>query len=256
MRTRSPRPVLAGLVVALALAPAPGAAIAPALLYVLKQIGQQAATSMIKDALLSSLSGSGCKGIALSNALAGFDPRRGAGGLAAMPGMAGMPNGMPAMTPEMTARMSALMSQAGASLPPGTLDPNAMATMTRMQQAMAQPLSPAETLATLDELSELGMLPKAMHAELKECMALVPSATPALGSGLGMLKTVIPQMRQAREQLHAMTPQEQDEVAAAFVQEIKDMPADDRAAVLEHVGNGFFPARVVEGVKSRLAASR
>ena len=252
MRTRSLRPVLCSLVLAMALAPSPGAAIAPALLFMIKQIGQQAASSMIKDALLSSLSGMGCKGMALSNALTAFDLRRGGAALPTLP--AGMAMPMPGMTPDMAARMSSLMSSQAGSLPPGTLDPNAMATMARMQQAMAQPLSPTETLATIDELFELGLLPKAMQSELKECMVLVPAAVPALGSGMGMLKTVLPQMRQAREQLHALSPEEQDEVAAALVQEIKSMPADDRATLLEHIGGGFFPPRVAEGVKSRLAS--
>ena len=82
-----------GLATALAAVPAPGEAIAPALLFMVKQIAQQAATSMIKDALLSSLSGMGCKGIALSNALRAFDLRGGGGAGALMGGMPKMPAG-------------------------------------------------------------------------------------------------------------------------------------------------------------------
>ena len=77
------------MAVAVALAPASSEAIAPVLLLMVKQIAQQAATSMIKDTLLSALSGMGCKGIALSNALAAFDLRGGAGGVGGMLGMLG-----------------------------------------------------------------------------------------------------------------------------------------------------------------------
>ena len=73
-------------------------------------------------------------------------------------------------------------------------------------QAMSQPLSPPETLAVMDEMVEIGFLPKAMQAELKECMLLLPTAAPALGMGMGMLKPMLPQIREARDQLHALSP--------------------------------------------------
>ena len=95
------------LAATLAASPAPSEAIAPVLLIMIKQIAQQAATSMIKDALLSSLDGMGCKGMALSNALAALDARGGGAGallggmpkLPAIPGMPAMPTlpGMPGM---------------------------------------------------------------------------------------------------------------------------------------------------------------
>ena len=267
-----------GLATALAAVPAPGEAIAPALLFMVKQIAQQAATSMIKDALLSSLSGMGCKGIALSNALRAFDLRGGGGagaligGMPKMPagmsmptlptgiGMPTMPNmppgaagllgGMPqagAIPPDIAARMGAMMPNAG-QLPPGmAIDP---AMMARAQQMMSQPpLSPPETLATIDELFELGFLPKAMQSELKECMVLLPAAIPALGMGMGMMKPIIPQLRQAREQLHALSPAEQDEIGAELAQQLKALPADQRAALVEHLDSGFFPPRVAQAAK-------
>lgn len=267
---------------ALALAPPASEAIAPALLLVIKQIAQQTATSMVKDLLLSSLSGMGCKGIALSNALAAFDLRSAAGGTAgllggmpklpagmAMPNLpagAGLPNmpagvGLPVgglqaagIPADMAAQLGAMLPNAGA-LPPGmALDAEQMAMMARMQQAMSEPLSPPETLATIDELFELGFLPKAMQGELRECMVLVPAAVPALGMGMGMLKPMIPQLRQAREELHALSPAEQDEVAAALAQQLRALPADQRAALLEHLDSGFFPPRVSAGAKAGLAA--
>ena len=267
-----------GLATALAAVPAPGEAIAPALLFMVKQIAQQAATSMIKDALFSSLSGMGCKGIALSNALQAFDLRGGGGAgalmggmpkmpagmtmpnIPGMPGIPGMPTlpgassmalgGMPAgasMPPEMAAAMAKLMPNAG-QLPPGmAIDP---AMMAQVQQMMSQPpLSPPETLATIDELFELGFLPKAMQSELKECMVLLPAAIPALGMGMGMLKPMIPQLRQARAELHALSPAEQDEIGAELAQQLKALPADQRAALVEHLDSGFFPPRVAQAAK-------
>ncbi len=264
------------LATALAAAPAPSEAIAPALLFMIKQIAQQAATSMIKDTLLSSLSGMGCKGIALSNALTALDARGGGagallGGMPKMPAGMTMPNmpslpggpGMPigglpqgmSIPPELAARMGAMMPNAG-QLPAGmAMDPEQMAMLSRVMQAMNEPLSPAETLATVDELFELGFLPKAMQTEFKECMVLVPATIPALGMGMGMMKPIIPQLHRARDELRALSPAEQDEVAAELAQQLKALPADQRAALLEHLDSGFFPPRVAQGAKAGLAAA-
>lgn len=269
---------------ALATAPAPSEAIAPALLFMIKQAAQQAATSMIKDTLLSSLRGMGCKGIVLANALTALDARGGGGagallggmpkmpagmgmplpGMAmpnmpSLPGAAGMPiGGLPqgmSIPPELAARMGAMLPGAG-QLPPGmAMGPEQMAMMSRAMQAMNEPLSPAETVATIDELFELGFLPKPMQAELKECMVLVPASIPALGMGMGMMKPMLPQLRQARAELHALSPAEQDEVGVMLAGELKALPADQRAALLEYLDSGFFPPRVVQGAKSGLAAT-
>ena len=134
------------------------------------------------------------------------------------------------------------------------MNADTMAMMARMQQAMAQPLSPAETLATIDELFELGFLPKTVQIEFKECMVLVPETIAALGMGMGMLKPMIPQLRQAREELYALSPADQDEVTAMLVQQMKALPANERAALMEHLGSGFFPPRVSEAVKTGLVA--
>ena len=74
----------------LAAAPAPSEAIAPVLLVLVKQLAKDAAQSILKDLLLSSLRDMGCKGIALANAFEAFDLRKKAGGGAGMAGMAGM----------------------------------------------------------------------------------------------------------------------------------------------------------------------
>ena len=125
--------------------------------------------------------------------------------------------------------------------------------MAQMQRMMNEPLSPPETLATIDELFELGFLPGPIQAEFKECMVLVPASVPALGMGLGMLKPMIPQLQRARDELRALSPQEQDEVAAALAQEVRPLPADQRAAFVEHLDAGFFPARIAAAVKRHLA---
>ena len=223
------------------LAPAASQALAPAVLFMVKQMVQQSAKSMIKDALLSSLDGLGCKGIALSNALTAFELRK-AGG--AVPMQLGAMPPMGALPPE----AAAMMAQMTAHLPPGmapTMNPS-------LGQALGPPLSPRETLATIDELAELGFLPKPMQSELKQCMTLVPASVPALGMGLGMLKPVVPQIRQARDEMRALSPSEQDEVAAAFVQEAKALSREERAAFAEHLDSGFFPPRIAAAVKRNL----
>jgi hypothetical protein len=228
------------VLVALLLMPAASQALAPAVLFMVKQIVQQSAKSMIKDALLSSLDGLGCKGIALSNAFTAFDLRK--GGATALPPLAGMPS-MGALPPE----AAAMMAQLTAHLPPGVALPTDL-------PPMGAPLSPRETLATIDELTELGFLPKPMQSELKQCMTLVPAAVPALGMGLGMLKPVVPQIRQARDELRALSPTEQDEVATAFVQEAKALSREERAAFVEHLDSGFFPPRIATTTKRLLTA--
>ena len=257
------------LAVALALVPATSNALAPALLFMVKQIAQQAATSMIKDALLSSLSGMGCKGMALTNAINTLDLRKG-GGLAgvgaaatmvpgmpagmSIPGMPGLPGmgGAGAMPPDMEAALRARMPSMG-QLPADMMnDPQQAVMMARLQQAMAQPLTLQESVATIDEMTALGFFPKAMQAEFKECLVLVPASVPAVGMAMGMMKPMIPQLRQAREQMHALSPAEQDEVAAALAQEVQPMPAAQRTAFLEHLDSGFFPARIAAAVKRKL----
>ncbi len=253
------------LAVALALLPVTSNALAPALLFMVKQIAQQAATSMIKNALLSSLAGMGCKGIALTNAINTLDVRKGGGlaGVGAVPGMPagmsmpGMPGaaglgGAGALPPDLEGAMRDRMPSVD-RLPAGAInDPRQAAMMARVQQSMAQPLTLPETLATIDDMTALGFFPQAMQAEFKECLQLVPASVPAVGMAMGILKPMIPQLRQAREQMHALSPAEQDEVAAALVQEVQPMPAAQRTAFVEHLDSGFFPERIAAAVKRKL----
>lgn len=282
------RPRLRRCVTALAalllLAPLPGAALAPVIALMVKQMVQQSVTSMLKDTLLNSLRGMGCKGIALSNAITALDARGGGRaaltgglqGLAGMGGPAGMPNmpTLPSMPPGVvvpgampnvaaiagappgTAEMLSKMMPGGAGgLPPGAaLDPSQMAMLAQAQAMIGRPTSPAETLSTIDEMTEIGLLPKPMQTELKECMTLLPQAAPAMGMAMGMLAPMLPKMREARDQMHALPPAEQDEVAATIAQELQSASGEDRRLFLESLGGGFFPPRVADGVKARLGA--
>ena len=313
MSSRASRFAALALAGVLVLAPAPGLAIAPVLMLLVKQIVKDAAQSMLKDLVLSSLNGMGCKGIALANALQALDLRKGAGGgMAGLLGGAGMPRGavpgvvvpgMPAgmAVPGMPAGMTVPGLPAGMTVPgmppglampglpgggslpglpalpgggmglaaldngelmarmrsmmaagqiPSDIDPEQIA---RFMQAMNQPLAPPETLAVMDEMVAIGFLPKAMHAELKECMVLLPAAAPALGMGMGMMKPMLPQLREARDQLHALSPAEQDELVAALAPEMKALAADERKTLLEFLDGGFFPKRVAEGLRLQLA---
>lgn len=291
MKSQYGRRLLSATAIALALVPAPSNAIAPVILALAKQFVQQALQSTLKDMLLGSLRDSGCKGIALANALSALDMRSagmslpagmpslpgGAAGLA-LPqaggalagGASGMlPGGMAGMLPGGMAGMAGMLPGGAGAL--GGVDPAVMAAMmermapggvaglpamdpalmAQAQQLMGQPpLSPTETLATIDELGELGFLPPAMRAELKECMVVLPQTAAALG--MGMLKPMLPQLREARTEMQALSPSEQDELAAAMASELKSISGDDRKLFLEQLGSGFFPPRVAEGVRQWL----
>jgi len=321
MRKNAARITALALACSLALAPAPSAALPPVLLLLVKQIVKDAAESMLKNMLLSTLNGMGCKGMAIANALQALDLRKGGGGgaggmmgllggmpkmpggatmpglpagmsmpgmpagmtmpqlpagmaipgmpagmggiagiagmsgmsgMSGMPGLPGLPGGLGLGGPgsaEMMARMQAMMPGVGQLPADAGIDPEQMA---RVMQAMSRPLSPPETLAVIDEMAEIGFLPKAIQAELKECMVLLPTAAPTLGMGMGMMKPILPQLRQARDQLHALSPTEQDELVAALAADMKALPGDERKTILEFLDSGFFPKRVSDGLKAEL----
>jgi len=243
------------LAATLLLVPLQGQALAPVVAAMIKQIVQQSLTSGLKDMLLGSVRDLGCKGIALSNALTALDARGGAvtlrgmaGGMPAVTGMAGMAGmaGMPTM-PGMPAMTGLPTLPAGTALPPEQAE-----MLAQVQRAMAQPLSPSQTLGAMDEMAELGLLPRTVQTELKECMVLLPQTAPMLGMAMGMLAPVLPKLRDAREQMRALSPAEQDEVAATMAQELQAVPADERKQFVEQLDAGFFPPAVAAGVKIRL----
>jgi hypothetical protein len=256
------------LAAALTLAPAPSDALPPLAAMFLKEIVKQT----FKDMLLSSLRDQGCKGIALANAISALDIGKGGlkggmpGGLGAMPQMpAGMampkmPAGVGVATGAMGAAgaagtMDRLMPQMAAQMPPGMgLTPEQAAMVSNMLSQ--PPLSPTESLAVMDEMAELGMLPKAIHAEIKECMVVLPETAAAIGMGMSMMKPMIPQMRQGREMMRAASPEEQDEMISMMVEQFQTLSASDRKGAVEMLDSGFFPPRVSEGVKARLAGTK
>jgi hypothetical protein len=279
----SRRQAMAALVAAsLVCIPFSSQALAPVIAMLAKQMLQDMVTTTAKSMLLDSLSNLGCKGTAMANALTSLGGLKGGGlglprgmpagvtgmaatptGMPAMPGLPGqtgmppLPTGtvgmaaMPGMTgmpPEIVAAMARMMP-AGA-IPVG-LDAEQSAMLAKLQGGMNTPLSPLETIATLDEMTEIGMLPKAMNIELKECMLVLPQSTPAMGMAFGMLKPMLPQLREARDQMRALSPTEQDELAANLAQELDKVSSAERKTMLTELGGGMFPPRVVETLTRR-----
>ena len=287
MKTPTVRAALTTAAITLALMATPSQAIAPLLALLGKQMLQDMVMTTAKSMLMDSLGGMGCKGTALANSLNSFGSLKGGGlgmlrglpgaagvggmpamptmpvmptvpGMAGMTGMTGMP-GMPGMTgmggmgglgglpPDMAAQMARMMSGGG-------LDAGQPASIADLQQAMGAPLSPLETITTIDEMREIGMLSAAMSTELKECLLVLPQSAPAMGIAMGMMKPMLPQFREARDEMRALSPAEQDELAATLAQEFDKAPAADRKRMLTELGGGLFPPRVVETLTRRYGA--
>jgi hypothetical protein len=255
-----------------------------------KQLIKNMLIDGVKSQLIGSLGGMGCKGAALASVLSattGGNPGLPGGlsalsggmpalpaGMTAMPG--GVPSGMASMlgmpgagamaaapgamgamaSPQMMAMLQEQLGKSGAAMP--TMSPEQLAQMNAgmaaMQQAMAQPLSRAETLAVFDELGELGVMTPAMQSEVRDCVMLaLPSASASLGmTGALMKNMVVPQLRSAREQMANLQPEEREQLATEIAQAMKDLSPEDRKAFQEGFGSGFFPPDVVTAVKSKL----
>ena len=279
----------------LALLGTPSLAVAPVIALLGKQLLQDMVMSTAKSMLMEQLTGLGCKGTALANAIGSFGSFKGgasgllggmSGGAAALSGMSGLPTGMPGMPglpglpgmggiagvtgiggmpgvsgisgmtgasglsamsglpPEIAAQMARLM-------PGGGPDAGQSAEIADLQKMMGAPLSPLETVRTIDEMGELGLLSAATSVELKECMLLLPQTVPMMGMAMGMMKPMLPQLRDARAEMQALSPLEQDELAAMLAQELDTMPTADRKRMLTELGSGLFPPRVVESLTRR-----
>jgi len=283
MTHRTSRQALAAALIAVAVtAPAHGAL--PLIAGLGKQLIQDMLIDGVKSQLMGALSDSGCKGAAIASLMAG-SPGRGLGSLLGNGMAPGLPAGPPAMpgTP-LSGTMPGLPGTAGGVALPGAagalgsaqmmamlqqqlgaraggmpaITPEQMAqiqsSMAAMQQAMAQPLSRAETLAVFDELAQLGVMTPDMQTEVRDCVTLAP---PVAGDTLGMsgaiLKNmVLPQLREARQQMANLTPDEREHLANEIVQALRDASPEDRQAFTEGFGVGFFPPEVVDSVKARL----
>jgi hypothetical protein len=163
------------------------------------------------------------------------------------------------MDPAMMAQVMAMaQQQAGMNAP--AMTPEQMAqvqqTMAAMQGAMANPLSREETLGVFDELGDLGLLTDSMRSEARDCIMLAPPGSDAQVGATGALikTTVLPRLREAKQRLANLTPEEQDQLAQSMIEELQKASAADRKAFLDGLGVGFFPAPVVEKVQAGVAA--
>ena len=279
------RAALITATITLALVATPSQAIAPLIALLGKQLLQDMVMTTAKSMLMNSLRGTGCKGTALANALDSFGSLQGGGlgalrglpgaagvggmpampvmpamhGIPTVPGMAGMTGmtgltgmgGMGGMPPDMAAQMTGMLT---GMMPGGGLDAEQSASFAGLQQLMRAPLSPLETIATIDEMSELGLLSAAMSTELKECLLLLPQSAAGMGMTMGMMKPMLPKFREARDEMRALSPVEQDELAASLAEEFDKVPAADRKRMLTELGGGLFPPRVVETLSRRYGA--
>lgn len=239
------------------LAPAPTHAALP-LALLGKQIVKQMIIDTVKGQLLGSLADMGCRGAALAGALSTLDTAR-TRPADALRGLAGGAAGgiaAPSMDP---AQMAALMNAAQGAPGMPAMTPEQQAQMQQalamMQAAMAAPLSRAETVAVFDELAALGVMAPGMVAEARDCVTLAPPGSDrTVGIAGAMIKqTVLPALREAKAQLAALSPEEQDQLVAAMTEELRQASDEDRQAFFAGVGSGFFPPGVLDRVRTGLA---
>ena len=77
------------------------------------------------------------------------------------------------MLPDMAAQMARLMPDAG-------LDATQLTEIAGLQKTIGAPLSSVETVGTIDEMAERGLLSAGTRSELKECMLLRPETAPLM----------------------------------------------------------------------------
>jgi len=234
----------------------PGPAHAQAQLSMLalgKQIVQNAVFGSVKNDLIGSLAGMGCKGATVAG-LAAAASSGGAKGAAAAMGPRSGAGGMDPATMQKAMEMAQQqMAAQGRSLTP---EQQAMMqkAMRQMQTASAQPLSPIETTAVFDELAELGLINDALRKEANECISSAPpGSADAVGSAGAILRsTVLPAARQAKERMASLSPEEQKQLGDGIVEALNSASPADRKAFFEGMGAGFFPPAVVEQVRAQV----
>ena len=221
-----------------------------------KQLVKDMLIDGVKSLLVGSLANSGCKGAAIASMVSG-NPVRTLAGTVGAGALTGVAPGLPSGAIDMSQLTSSMQQQMRSGAMPTLSAEQAShmnSALAALQQAMAQPLSPAETKGVFDELGSLGVLPPAMHAEVRDCMALAgPAAAEGMGVSAAMMKNmVLPQLREARAQLANLSPDERNRLATEIAQAIKEAPPEDRKAFQDGFGAGFFPPDVVEAVKAQL----
>jgi len=178
--------------------------------------------------------------------------------LRAARGGAGIPN----MTPEQAQAMMAngmpdpsmMLQMMGQPVSPEQAAEMQKA-MSSMQEAMSHPLSRAETIEVFDEMASLGVMTNEMRSEARDCILLAPPGSEAsLGTTGAVIKTtVLPALRDAKQQMSNLTPEEQSQLTDGIVESLQHASAQDRKLFLEGFGAGFFPAPVVESVRVKMA---
>ena len=219
-----------------------------------KQILQNIVLGSVKNELIGSLAGLGCRG----SAIAGLAAAASAGGAkGAATAATGPRANMGGMDPAAMQRaMEMAQKQMGAQ--GMQLSPEQMAlmqkAMSQMQTASSQPLSPAETAAVFDELADLGLVSDPMRKEAKDCISVAPpGSTESIGSAGAMIRsTVLPAARQAKERMANLSPDEQKQLADGVVEALTSASPADRKAFFDGMGLGFFPAPVVDQVRARV----
>ena len=82
-------------------------------------------------------------------------------------------------------------------------------------------------------------------------MLVLPQSAPAMSMAMLMMKPMLPQMREARREMQALKPAEQEELAASLALELDQFPAGQRKRMLAELGGGLLPARVVDLLNKR-----
>lgn len=232
----------------------PGVAQAPQMVSMAKQILQNVVLGSVKNELIGSLAGMGCRGSTIAGLAAAASSGGAKGAANATLGPRANMGGMdPAAMQRAMEMAQKQMGAQGMQLTPEQQAAMQKA-MSQMQTASSQPLSPAETAAVFDELADLGLVSDSMRKEAKDCIsAAPPGSTESLGSAGAMIRsTVLPAARQAKERMANLTPDEQKQLADGIVDGLNSASPADRKAFFEGVGLGFFPAPVVEQVRARV----
>lgn len=193
-----------------------------------------------------------------ASGMGGAPMRSAPGGVGIINGTPGMPP-VGSMDPTMMAQAMAMaQQQMGANGNFPAMNQEQMAqmqqTMAAMQDAMSHPLSRGETLALFDELGDLGLLTPAMKSEARDCIMLTPPGGDAqVGAAGAMIKaTLLPKLRETRQRLANLTPEEQDQLTQGMVDALRKASPADRKAFFDGMGLGFFPAPVVDKVRAAL----
>lgn len=240
----------------LAVLAGPGAAYAQAQLSLLalgKQIVQNAVFGSVKNELIGSLAGMGCKGAAV----AGLAAAASAGGATGAASAMGPRSGAGGMDPA-TMQKAMEMAQQQMAAQGRSLTPEQQAVMQKamrqMQTASAQPLSPIETTAVFDELAELGLINDSLRKEANDCISSAPpGSADAVGSAGAMLRsTVLPAARHAKERMASLSPEEQKQLGDGIVEALNSASPADRKAFFDGMGAGFFPPAVIEQVRAQV----